>query len=105
MSAVSKFKLLPEVDQFLGTSPIQGFAGGKHFPTTTGTLIASIDPGSGEKITDIPDMSAAEVSQAVDIANHAFPKWAALPQKERSALLLKLADAVESKKAVIGCFS
>ena len=102
MSTVSKFKLLPEVDQFLGTSPIQGFAGGKHFPTTTGTLIASIDPGSGEKITDIPDMSAAEVSQAVDIANHAFPKWAALPQKERSALLLKLADAVESKKAVIG---
>lgn len=102
MSLTTKFKLLPEVARFLGGSPFPGFVGGKDFPSSGGALVPTIDPGSGEKIGDIHDMTAADVARAVDAANQAFPKWAALPQQERGAILLKLADAVEKHKAVIG---
>ena len=102
MSLSTKFKLLPEVARFLGGSPFAGFVGGKDFPSSGGALIPTIDPGSGEKIGDIHDMTAADVAKAVDVANQAFPKWAALPQQERGAILLKLADAVEKHKAIIG---
>jgi len=46
-------------------------------------------------------MTAADVDKAVEAANHAFPKWAALTQQERGAILLKLADAVEKHKGII----
>ncbi len=101
MSVFTKFKLLPEVAQFLANGPIPGFVGGKNYPATGGALIPTIDPGSGEKIGDIHDMTAADVAGAVDTANRAFPAWAELSQKDRGAILLKLADAVEARKAVI----
>lgn len=101
MSVFTKFKLLPEVAQFLASGPIPGFVGGKNYPATGGALIPTIDPGSGEKIGAIHDMTAADVAGAVDSANRAFPAWAELSQKDRGAILLKLADAVEARKAVI----
>ena len=101
MSVFTKFKLLPEVAQFLANGPIPGFVGGKNYPATGGALIPTIDPGSGEKIGDIHDMTAADVAGAVDSANRAFPAWAELSQKDRGAILLKLADAVEARKAII----
>ena len=101
MSLPSQFKLLPEVVQFLSGGPFAGFVGGKDYPSSSGVLIATFDPGSSEKIGDIHDLSPAEVAGAVDVANQAFVQWAALSQKERGAILLKLADAVESRKAII----
>lgn len=102
MTSLAKFNLLPEVDTFLKTSPFAGFVGGKDFPSASGTLIPTTDPGSGEKIGEIHDLSSAEIDRAVEIANQAFPTWSTLSQKERGALLLRLADAVEAKKAIIG---
>jgi aldehyde dehydrogenase (NAD+) len=101
MSVLAKFNLLPEVTAFLKGSPFTGLIAGKNAPATGGALIATHDPGSGEKIADIHDMTAADVNRAVDAANAAFPAWAALPQKERGAILLRLADAVEARKKVI----
>jgi len=101
MTIATTFKLLPEVATFLKSSPFGGFVGGKDFHAASGALVPTIDPGSGEKIAEIHDMNAAEVAAAVDTANQAFPKWSGLSQKERGALLLRLADAVEAKKAVI----
>ena len=94
--------LLPEVESFLSRKAFSSFVGGKAFPAASGQLIATIDPGSGEKIADIHDLSAEEVDQAVEIASAAFPSWADLPANERSNILLKLADAVEERKAIIG---
>ena len=99
MSTVSR--LLPEVTEFLANNSFPGFVGGKSYPAATGNLIATIDPGSGEKIADIHDLSEAEVNQAVDIANQAFPAWSALSQADRGAILLRLADAVEQRKPII----
>ncbi len=101
MSVATPHSLLPEVQSFLDQSPLSSFVGGKNFTNASNNLISTIDPGSGEKIADIHDLDAAEVDRAVEIANAAFPAWAALPQKERSSILLKLADAVEKHKPII----
>ncbi len=101
MSVATQHKLLPEVEAFLSQSPLASFVGGEHFPNARGNLIATIDPGSGEKIADIHDLDAAEIDRAVDIASEAFPAWSGMSQAERSSILLKLADAVEERKPII----
>lgn len=101
MSVATKIQWSPEVASFLSQSPFPSFVGGSDFPASSGQLVSTIDPGSGEKIADIHDLSSDEVDRAVHIANEAFPAWSGLPQSDRSALLLRLADAVESEKAVI----
>jgi acyl-CoA reductase-like NAD-dependent aldehyde dehydrogenase len=55
-----------------------------------------INPATGEALTKCPRASAAQAEQAIAAARRAFPAWSAKPWKERSALLLKLADALES---------
>ena len=101
MSVTTQHKLLPEVETFLNQSPFASFVGGEHFANAQGNLIATIDPGSGEKIADIAELDAAEVDRAVDVANEAFPAWSGLPQDQRSSILLKLADAVAERKPII----
>lgn len=96
-------KLLPEVREFLSQGRFSGFAGGTDLRSSTGSGIDVNDPGSGEKIAEIDDLSAAEVNQAVEIANDAFRQasWAKIPAGERGALLHRLADEVERQKEVI----
>lgn len=101
MSTSTAARLLPEVTEFLGRNSFPGFVGGKDYPAATGSLLATIDPGSGDKIADIHELAASEVDRAVDVANEAFPAWAALSQSDRSAILLRLADAVEQRKPII----
>lgn len=101
MSTSTTVSLLPEVSEFLSNHSFPGFVGGKDYPAANGDVVVTIDPGSGSKIADIHDLSAAEVNRAVDVASEAFPAWAALPQEDRSAVLLKLADAVEVRKSII----
>jgi aldehyde dehydrogenase (NAD+) len=102
MSTATSHELLPEVAEFLNRGPLPSFVGGKPFPAASGKTVATTDPGSGNQLTEIHDLDASEIDQAVDIANAAFPAWAAMPQDQRSSLLLKLADAVEEHKAIIG---
>lgn len=101
MVASTTIKLLPEVEEFLSSGPFPSFVGGKDFPSANGNLVATIDPGSGDKIADIHDLDASEIDRSVDIANEAFPAWSGLSKEERSAILLRLADAVEQRKPII----
>ncbi len=101
MSTVAQSKLLPEVEAFLSRDCFPSFVGGKDFESSSGATVATFDPGSGEKLADIHDLNAEEVNRAVDIAAAAFPAWAKLANEKRSAILLRLADAVEERKAII----
>jgi acyl-CoA reductase-like NAD-dependent aldehyde dehydrogenase len=101
MSTSTAANLLPEVTKFLSSDSFPGFVGGRDLPAATGNLVVTIDPGSGDRIADIHDLAASEVDQAVDAANEAFPAWAALSLEDRSAILLRLADAVEERKSII----
>lgn len=101
MTTSTGIELLPEVTNFLDRKTFASFVGGQPFAASSGQVVATIDPGSGEKLADIQDLSAEEVDRAVDIAGQAFPAWAAMAETDRSAILLKLADAVEEHKPIL----
>jgi succinate-semialdehyde dehydrogenase/glutarate-semialdehyde dehydrogenase len=54
----------------------------------TGTFDV-VNPSTGEVLATLPDMGAAETAVAIDAAYAAQPAWAALPAKDRSAVLRK----------------
>ena len=101
MSVSTRAKLLSEVEAFLNQGVFPSFVGGQDLPSSNNTLISTVDPGSGTKLADIHDLEPELIDQAVDVANAAFPDWADTPQEVRSAILLKLADAVEERKEII----
>jgi aminobutyraldehyde dehydrogenase len=60
--------------------------------------MASLDvlnPATGDAIASVPNMSADEVDAVVEQAKAALPEWLDATPKERSELLLKLADVID----------
>ena len=106
MSTVSQQQkqLLPEVVEFLSRAPHKAFMGGQQVASSSGTTFTTYDPGSGEPIAEVCDMSAEDVDRAVQAGAEAFREtdWSSLSPNDRSALLHRLADAVEQRIPVIG---
>ncbi len=68
---------------------------GSKFVDGTEAPEAVINPKTEETIVRLPDASPAQVDAAVEAAEKAFQSWSRTTPAERSALLLKLADAIE----------
>ena len=47
------------------------------------------DPATGAHLASVPNLGAAETEAAIAAANRAWPAWAQLPAKARSAILMK----------------
>ncbi|MEZ5828127.1 MAG: gamma-aminobutyraldehyde dehydrogenase [Hyphomicrobiales bacterium] len=58
---------------------------------------AVINPKTEEIIVELPDASPAQVDAAVNAAAEAFTTWSRTTPADRSALLLKLADAIDAE--------
>ncbi len=56
-----------------------------------------LDPATGELIVEIREASTAQVVAAVRAADAAFAGWSQTVPRDRAALLLRLADAVEQR--------
>jgi acyl-CoA reductase-like NAD-dependent aldehyde dehydrogenase len=97
-------ELLPEVEEFLSKSLLRPLVGGKEVEASEGSTFETHDPGSGEVLATVPNLTAKDVDAAVVAAQKAFDKsgWATLPPNERGALLHRLADAVEKRIPIIG---
>ena len=95
--------LSPDVARFLSGGPLGGVIDGRNVPSASGEVFTTSDPGSGETLAEVHAMQSEEVDQAVQAAASAFarPGWADLNVEERGALLGRLADAVEQRKAII----
>lgn len=55
-----------------------------------------LNPRSAETILNLPEASPAQIEAAVAAARGAFTTWSRTTPGERSALLLKIADAIEA---------
>lgn len=72
-----------------------------------GQLVASSDsfesfnPATGEVLGRVAHSSAEQVAQAVAAARAAQPAWAARPDAERKALVLKMADVLQTETAYL----
>ncbi|KUZ00713.1 MULTISPECIES: 5-carboxymethyl-2-hydroxymuconate semialdehyde dehydrogenase [unclassified Burkholderia] len=55
----------------------------------------TLNPATGDVITDVASAGEAEVDAAVRAAKEAFPKWANTPAKERAKRMRKLGELIE----------
>jgi len=96
-------QLLPEVSKFLAKPLQRPWIGGQEFDGADSSTFDTFDPGSGEKLGTISQLSARDVDTAVRAAQQAFDKsnWAKMPPNERGVLLHRLADEVERRLNVI----
>ena len=56
-----------------------------------------INPVNSELIVEVPQSSEEQVNKAVAAAKKAFVTWSKTTPGERSSMLLKLADLIDSK--------
>ena len=68
---------------------------GANFVAGTEAPETVVNPKTEETIVALPDASVAQVDAAVNAAVKAFQSWSRATPAERSALLLKLADAID----------
>ncbi|XP_011304381.1 succinate-semialdehyde dehydrogenase, mitochondrial [Fopius arisanus] len=65
----------------------QGYINGKWVPASTGETFAVCNPVNNSIITEVPDMSVEDTTQAIDAAKKAFQRFRTTTAKERSDLL------------------
>ena len=69
---------------------------GNHLVKGGGMGEPILNPATGEVLCTVPEASPEQLNAAVDAAHTAFGSWSQTTPAERSAMLLKLADAIES---------
>ncbi|MEZ6129915.1 MAG: aldehyde dehydrogenase family protein [Planctomycetaceae bacterium] len=98
-TTVTANSLLPEVAAFLDTPLHKAFVNGEWVEASGGQTFDVIDPGNGKHLTTVASLQKGDVDSAVDAAVNAFEGsgWAKMPVNERSAVLHRIADAVENR--------
>ncbi len=76
-------------------SQFKNFVGGQSVDAVEGGTMEVLNPSTGETIAEVPSGTAADVERAVEAARKAQPEWAEATPKERSEVLLKLADVID----------
>src|SRR5712675_316165 len=69
--------------------------GGELADAASAETMEVIAPATGETIAEVPRCGAEDVDRAVEAAQAAAPEWLEKTPKERSELLLKLADVMD----------
>ena len=75
-------------------SKLQNFIDGEFVDPAEGAAEEVINPSTGAVIAQAPLSSAEDVDRAVAAARRAFDGWSRTTPRERSEMLLKLADAI-----------
>ncbi|WP_027855701.1 NAD-dependent succinate-semialdehyde dehydrogenase [Marinobacterium litorale] len=65
----------------------QAYIDGQWVSAASGKTLAVLNPANGDHLADVPDMSAAEASRAVEVAHKAFASWKKTTAKSRAQLL------------------
>jgi len=72
------------------------FIGGKWVAPVEGRYFDNASPVTGQKLCQIARSSAADVELALDAAHNAKDAWGKTPVQERSLIMNRIADRVES---------
>ncbi|KQS97447.1 aldehyde dehydrogenase [Cellulomonas sp. Leaf395] len=80
---------------------LQHYVGGEHVDSVDGAVFEVLDPVSNETYLHAAAGKAADVDRAVVAARHAFEEgpWPRMLPRERSRILHRVADIVESRDA------
>jgi betaine-aldehyde dehydrogenase len=77
------------------TTKVQNFIDGESTDAADGATEDVLNPATGEPIAEAPLSTAEDIDRAVAAARRAFEGWSSATPGDRSAALLKLADAIE----------
>lgn len=75
---------------------IQNYINGELSAPLSNQYLDNIDPSQAEVYGEIPDSDVRDVAKAVQSAEEAFPAWSMSTRKERSDLMLKIADLIDA---------
>jgi betaine-aldehyde dehydrogenase/aminobutyraldehyde dehydrogenase len=73
----------------------KNFVGGEWVDAASGETMEIINPATGDVVGDVPRGGAEDVDRAVAAAGNALESWLDSTPKDRSELLLKLADVLQ----------
>ncbi len=76
---------------------IKNYINGELVEPLAGNYLDNIEPATGKTYSLVPDSDAADVEAAVATAEKAFAGWSKTPAEERSRILLRVADIIESR--------
>jgi 1-pyrroline dehydrogenase len=74
----------------------ENFVDGEWVEAVDGAKVGVVNPATGEQIAEVPDGDEADVQRAVAAASAALGGWLDSTPRERSELMLRLADAVDA---------
>jgi aminomuconate-semialdehyde/2-hydroxymuconate-6-semialdehyde dehydrogenase len=75
---------------------IQNFVDGELVEPAGGKYLDNVEPATGKSYSLVPDSDARDVDLAAAAAEKAFADWSKRPAAERSRILLRIADLIES---------
>jgi len=76
---------------------IKNYIDGELVAPQAGQHIDNVDPSRGIVYSQIPNSTAEDVEKAVQAAERAFPIWSNTPKADRAAIMIKIADIIESR--------
>jgi acyl-CoA reductase-like NAD-dependent aldehyde dehydrogenase len=77
---------------------LDNFIGGSWVPASGDRVREIVSPVTGETIAEALDASSADVDRAVEAANAAQPRWAALSAWERADVCHAIADLIDGRR-------
>ena len=73
------------------------FIGGEFVDAAERGVIDTLNPHDNSRLAEVAEARAADIDRAVTAATRAFPAWRDMAAADRGKLLLRLADAIESR--------
>jgi acyl-CoA reductase-like NAD-dependent aldehyde dehydrogenase len=92
----------PVTETLPAVSTYQQFIGGSFVDAASGETIDVENPATGQVIAKVPGSAAEDVDRAVNAAEQAYASWKNTTPQDRSLILLKIADSLESAADEIG---
>jgi aldehyde dehydrogenase len=77
------------------------FIGGKWTPPREGKYMTNLAPATAEPICEVARSTGQDVEDALDAAHVAAETWGRTSQTERSAVLNKIADAIDANREML----
>ena len=74
---------------------IQNYINGKLIEPNSGAYLDNIDPQRQKYMQEILDSDASDIQEAVIASKKAFFEWSMTSRKERSDLMMKVADLID----------
>lgn len=76
---------------------LKNFINGEYVAPQEGKYLDKMNPSTGQKIYELPASTEVDVVMAIKAAQTAFPDWSETKAADRSKLMMKIADIIDSK--------